>query len=383
MKRKILALAMSFSLAACMLSGCAEIGVTSIVPDEDETEEIAVAEEETEPDAGDSKEDADGYVADASGSRGNYNVKITLANFCADGEPGQNASLFFAEKVREYSEGTIEVEVHNNSEFGNAPEMAQLVKEGSIEACLVCEATLDQYDIRYALVPMPYLYDDYEHAYAVVDGPFREWVNDGTLEKQGLHDIGSWDYGFRNVTNSKHPIEHPSDIEGLTIRTPFEIQLIYTFEALGATVKQISFSELITAMQSGEMDGQENPISTIANNKLWDCNQKYVTMTRHQWESLNLIFNNDFWQGLTPSQREAIEKASKDASASMRSEVIATERDYIQVCKDNGMEVIEDIDKEEFREAVSSAYDSMAEYVGDKALVEKMLEITESVREQQ
>ncbi|MBR2099133.1 MAG: TRAP transporter substrate-binding protein DctP, partial [Firmicutes bacterium] len=147
-------------------------------------------------------------------------VIIRLGNFNANGEPGQAASLLFAEKANEYSNGSITVEVHNASEFGNAPEMAEQVSIGAIDACLVCEATLGEYDSRYHLVAMPYLYDDYAHAYRVVDGEFKEWVADGTLESKGIHDVGSWEYGFRSLTNSKVAIEHPDQIKGLLIRTP-------------------------------------------------------------------------------------------------------------------------------------------------------------------
>lgn len=307
-------------------------------------------------------------------------VTIILGNFCAEGEPGQNASLLFAEKAAEYSNGSVTVEVHNKSELGNAPEMAEQVSIGAIQACLVCEATLDKYDIRYALVPMPYMYDSYEMAYKVVDGPFKEWVNDGTLETKGLHDVGSWDYGFRNLTNSQRPVTKPEHVKGLKIRTPSEKQLTACMESLGADVQQVAFSELIPALKQKTVDGQENPISTIYNNSLWECEQHYLTMTKHQWESMNLIINNDFWNSLTDAQREAIQKASDEASQHMRDEVRSSEKDYIQKCKDKGMDVIEDIDIAEFQAAMGEAYRQMAEYVGDQALIDKMMEIRDSVK---
>lgn len=306
---------------------------------------------------------------------------VVLANFNADGEPGQNASLLFADRVAEYSNGSLYVEVHNKSELGNAQEMAESVSTGQIEACLICEATLDKYDIRYALVPMPYLYDSYEHAYAVVDGPFRDWVNDGTLESMGLHNVGTWDYGFRNITNSKRSIVHPSDVAGLKLRTPYEVQLIYGLESMGAVVTQVSFSELLTCLDQKTVDGQENPISTIYNNALWDHNQHYLTMSKHSWEAMNLIVNNNFWNSLTDDERSAIERASKDAQASMREEVQSSEEEYVQKCREKGMDVVYEIDKEEFRASMTDAYSRMAEYVGDQAMVDKMFEIVDEVRE--
>ena len=301
-------------------------------------------------------------------------VTIRLGNFNADGEPGQAASLKFAELANEYSNGSITVEVHNNSEFGNAPEMAEQVSIGAIEACLICEATLGEYDSRYHLVAMPYLYDGYDHAYRVVDGEFKEWVADGTLESKGIHDVGSWEYGFRSLTNSKVPVEHPDQVKGLLIRTPSEQQLIFCMEALGANVQQVAFSELIPALKQKTVDGQENPISTIYNNSLWECEQKYLTLTKH-------CINNKFWEKLTDGQREAIEKASAEASAFMRQTVQDSEADYLEKLAAEGMEIIE-VDIDEFRENMQYAYDKMVSTGAvTQEQVDRMMEIVENARQ--
>ena len=308
-------------------------------------------------------------------------VIIRLGNFNANGEPGQAASLLFADLANKYSNGTITVEVHNNSEFGNAPEMAEQVSIGAIEACLVCEATLGEYDSRYHLVAMPYLYDDYAHAYRVVDGEFKKWAADGTLESKGIHDVGSWEYGFRSLTNSKVAIEHPEQVKGLLIRTPSEQQLIFCMEALGANVQQVNFSELIPALKQKTVDGQENPISTIYNNSLWECEQKYLTLTKHEWESMNLCINNTFWEKLSDAQREAIEKASAEASAFMRKTVQDSEADYLKKLAAEGMQVIE-VNIDEFRANMQYAYDKMVSTGAvTQEQVDKMMEIVKNARQ--
>jgi tripartite ATP-independent transporter DctP family solute receptor len=308
-------------------------------------------------------------------------VIIRLGNFNANGEPGQAASLLFAELANKYSGGTVTVEVHNNSEFGNAPEMAEQVSIGAIEACLICEATLGEYDSRYHLVAMPYLYDGYDHAYRVVDGEFKKWVADGTLESKGIHDVGSWEYGFRSLTNSKVAIEHPDQVKGLLIRTPSEQQLIFCMEALGANVQQVNFSELIPALKQKTVDGQENPISTIYNNALWECEQKYLTLTKHEWESMNLCINNTFWEKLSAAQREAIEKASAEASAFMRKTVQDSEADYLKKLAEKGMKVIE-VDINEFRANMQYAYDKMVSTGAvTQEQVDRMMEIVKNARQ--
>ncbi|NLU33247.1 MAG: TRAP transporter substrate-binding protein [Clostridiaceae bacterium] len=257
-------------------------------------------------------------------------VKIILGHFGAPNEPVSKAAETFKQKVEELSGGAMTVEIHGNSELGNAPEMAEQTRIGAIQACLVSQGTLDKFDPRYALVTAPYVYSGYEHAYAVVDGPFAEWVSDGVLESKGLHNVGPWDYGFRNLTNSVREVKKPSDVAGLRIRTPQEVQKVACFETLGATVQQIAFNELISALKQGTVDGQENPISTIYNNSMWEANQKYLSLTRHTWESVNLTVCNSWWNSLTGEQQKIIEEASKVARDQMRQEVQSSEQDYIQ-----------------------------------------------------
>lgn len=303
-------------------------------------------------------------------------IVIQLGHFGAPGEPVTSAAETFKAKVEELSGGTMTVEIHGASELGNAKEMAEQTAMGAIQACLVSQGSLDKYDIRYALITAPYVYSGYEQAYAVVDGPFAQWVADGRLESKGLHNVGPWDYGFRNLTNSKREIKTPADVKGLKIRTPSEIQKVACFEALGADVQQVAFSELISALKQGTVDGQENPLSTIYNNSMWEANQKYLSLTRHTWEAVNLTLSNDFWTGLTDEQRSIIEQASAIARDQMRNEVQSSEQDYIQKLKDKGVTVTV-VDLAEFKAAMAPAWDRVAAYEGSAEDMAYFLKIVE------
>ena len=305
---------------------------------------------------------------------------IILGHFGAPNEPVTKAAETFKAKVEELSGGSITVEIHGASELGNAKEMAEQVAIGAIQACLVSQGTLDKYDIRYALITAPYVYSGYEQAYAVVDGPFAEWVADGTLESKGLHNIGPWDYGFRCLTNSKREVKHPEDVKGLKIRTPSEVQKVACFEALGADVQQIAFSELITALKQKTVDGQENPLSTIYNNSMWEANQIYLSLTRHTWEAVNLTVNNTFWEGLTDADRTLIEEAAAVARDQMREEVQASEQDYIQKLEAEGVTVTV-VDLAEFKAAMAPAWDKVAEYEGSAEDMAKFLQMVDDTAE--
>lgn len=303
-------------------------------------------------------------------------ITIVIGHFGAPNEPVTKAAEAFKAKVEELSGGTMIVDIHGASELGNAKEMVEQTAINAIQACLVSQGSLDKYDIRYALVTAPYLYSGYDHAYAVVDGPFADWVNDGTLEAKGLHNVGPWDYGFRCLTNSVREVKVPDDVKGLKIRTPSEVQKVACFEALGADVQQVAFSELISALKQGTVDGQENPLSTIYNNSMWDAEQKYLSLTRHTWEAVNLTFSNTFWNSLSAEQRTIIEQASAAARDQMRSEVQSGEQDYIQKLKDEGVTVTE-VDMEAFKEAMAPAWEKVAEYEGSEEDMTKFLKMVE------
>ena len=122
-------------------------------------------------------------------------------------------------------------------------------------------------------------------------------------------------------------------------------------------------------------------ISTIYNNSLWECEQKYLTLTKHEWESMNLCINNAFWEKLTDAQRKAIEKASAEASAFMRKTVQDSEADYLKKLADKGMKVIE-VNIDEFRANMQYAYDKMVSTGAvTQEQVDKMMEIIKNARQ--
>jgi len=298
------------------------------------------------------------------------------------GDPLGTAAQAFADKVAELSGGALTVDVREDSVLGNAKEMIEQTQQGLIEACLVSQGTLDKYDIRYAFVTAPYMFSGYEQAYAVVDGPFYDWVNDGTLEAAGLHNIGPWDYGFRMLTNSVREVKTPEDVEGLLIRTPSEVQKVACFEALGATVQPLAFSELLPALKQGTFDGQENPIATIVSFKMWEVNQKYVSLTRHTWESVNLVVNWDWWQGLTEEEQGWITEADVYARDLMRGMIQDAEAYYIGVLEENGV-LVTTVDLSLFKAKMGPAWEAVSEYAGDTdgSMLAKFLELVDSTEE--
>jgi TRAP-type transport system periplasmic protein len=305
-------------------------------------------------------------------------LEIKLGHFGKPDDPLSTAAQAFADKVTELSGGDITVEMFGNSVLGNAPVMIEQVQQGAIIA-LVSQGTLQAFDPRYYYVTSPYMFADSAQAFAVVDGPFAEWVSDGKLEESDIHNVGPWDYGFRNLTNSVRPVLTPDDVVGLKVRTPQEVQKLACFEALGAQAEPYAFSELPQALLQGLFDGQENPLATILALQVWDLNQKYVSLTHHTWESVNLAVNNTWWMGLTDAQRAQIEEASAYARDQMRALVAQAETDAVGILESHGVQV-DQVDTALFKAKMDPAWAKIAEAAGDtdRSMLNHFLELVAS-----
>ncbi|MCG8683677.1 MAG: TRAP transporter substrate-binding protein, partial [Desulfobacterales bacterium] len=170
-------------------------------------------------------------------------IVMRFGHYAAADHPGNLAALQFAENVEARTDGRIKVEVYPANELGSPPEMLEQNILGAIDMSLPTQGALDKYSKKFAVVMMPFVFNDYQHAYDVLDGPFQDWVAPD-IEEQGLVFLSNWEYGFRNLTNTVQPVNTPEDVVGLKIRTPPELQLQAAMEALGANVTKIAFPEL-------------------------------------------------------------------------------------------------------------------------------------------
>lgn len=292
-------------------------------------------------------------------------VTLRMAHFAAETHPGHVAAEQFAERVAERTGGAVEVELYPANELGSPPEQLEQTVLGAIDMNLPTHGGLDKYEKAFGTVMTPFAFRDYDHAHAVLDGPFTEWAAP-KLEDDNLVMLSHWEYGFRNLTNTKHPIESPEDVEGLTLRTPPEVQIVAAMEGLGANATQIAFPELPNALNQGVVDGQENPIGVIYHYKLDDF-QDHLALTRHVYNSMIHVVNKGSWERLTPEQQEIVREESAAAGALMRELVLAQEDKELAALEERGMKVTRP-DLSAFREKVmnSEAINRVAEYTGQE-----------------
>jgi TRAP-type transport system periplasmic protein len=289
-------------------------------------------------------------------------IELKLAHFAADAHPGNLASKMFAEGVFKRTKGQIKVIVYPNNALGSPPEVLDKNIAGSIDMSLPSHGQLGKYSKKFNCVMLPFIFKNYAQTDKVLDGPFIKWAA-GDLDKIGLVYLSTWEWGFRNMTNNIRPINNPEDVKGLKIRIAPEPPAQAAMEALGATTTVIGFNELQKALREGVVDGQENPISVIYSNKLYE-HQKYLTMDGHNYYAMVHVIRKKTWEKLTPEQKKIVKEESVKAGNWMRKTLRDAEADQINQLKKFGVQVTYP-DRARFRALMKPAYDRMKGIAGE------------------
>lgn len=300
-------------------------------------------------------------------------IEIKLAHYAEIGHPADLAANDFAAKVLERTKGAVKIVVYPANALGSPDEVLEQNILGTVDMSLPTQGHLSKYSQKFATVMLPFVFDSAEHAYKVLDGPFMEWAAPD-LEAQGLIFLSNWDWGFRNITNNLRPINTPEDVAGLKLRTPPEIQLQAAMEALGANVTQIAFSELIMSLKQGVVDGEENPLSVIYYNNLFEA-QDQLAITGHVYNSMVNVMSKTVWDTLSEEQQIIIREESVAAGNAMRVMMQTQETELIALLEEKGMTVTYP-DKALFKAKMQPAYDRIGEYAG-KENVELFIKMCE------
>jgi TRAP-type transport system periplasmic protein len=307
-------------------------------------------------------------------------LTLKLAHYAPITHPANQAALMMAKGVEERTHGEIKIKVYPANELGDGNEVLEQQMNGVIDISLPTQPMLDKYgkkgDKPFAVVMLPFVFKDIKHAWRVLDGPFAKWIAP-RFDELGLVHLANWEWGFRNLTNNKRPVFTPDDVKGLKIRTPGEIQLQKTMEALGADVQAINFKELPMALKQGVVDGQENPLSVIYHYKLYEV-QPYLALTNHVYNSMMCVISKRTWSKLTPDQQTILREEAQKAGQWFRDKQLAEDNDILQKLLSEGMKVTLP-NRAAFKAKMQYAYDAIGEYAGKDNVAKflKMVEETE------
>jgi len=239
-------------------------------------------------------------------------VKLKFAHTMSVNDTMQKGSLKFAELVKAKTNGEVEVEVFPASQLGNDKAIIQGARMGSMDIAMTGNPFYTGTEAALTVLDLPYLFKDFDHVYAVLDGPIGQQIG-GLLEKHGLKELGFMEIGFRNLTNSKRQVKGPGDFKGLKIRVTPNPAHVLAFKLLEAVPTPMPFGEVYMALKTGAVDGQENPITLIHGQKFYEV-QKYLSLTYHAYTTSHVTMNLKKYASLTPAQQKALAEAAHEAA---------------------------------------------------------------------
>ncbi len=303
-------------------------------------------------------------------------TELKLGHFGSENHPSHTAAKQFADNVAKRTNGEVTIALYPNNALGSPPEVLEQVVLGVVDMSLSGQDQLAKHARLFDAVAIPFSIDGYDHMDRVLDGPFKAWAAP-ELDKVGLVYLSSWEWGFRQITNSRHPILTPADVRGMKIRTPPAMSYQAAIEALGGNVQTIAFGELVMAMRQGVVDGQENPISVIYDLKLYES-QKYITIVNYLYSSMVHVVYKGTWDKLTPEQQKIIAEESDAARLLMRKLCRDGEQKQIEEMRSLGIQ-IDTPDLKPFRDSMGPAYAKISANIG-KENFDKWMEMANATR---
>lgn len=288
------------------------------------------------------------------------------------------AAKEFANRAMKYADGTLNITISGNGSLygGDTAAGIKQLSAGSLQMLILASSVYASFKPGFNVISVPYMFDD--------QAQLLDYLNSETgdalmksVDDIGITTVGKWTRSFREITNSKKPINSPDDLKGLVLRVPNNSLYVEFFKACGAVTTPMNFSEVYNALQLNTLDGQENPVDVPYSNKFYEV-QKYISFTNHMADAWVVGVNSKFFDSLTDEQKEAIQKAGEEVQQWNVNYMASQDKVALQTLIDNGMEAndISDEAKEQFIEISKSCYDTFKELIDDDELFDATAKFT-------
>jgi TRAP-type transport system periplasmic protein len=273
---------------------------------------------------------------------------ISVAFNSQQQNPQQLGADEFRQKLIATSGKHFLVDARAGNSLGSENIILAATQAGAVDVAVISGGVVSSVVPEMSVFDIPFLFRDSAHAKAVAQGPVGTAIAAKFADKK-LTLLAFGKQGFRNITNSKHPIRSPADVKGLKIRVIPNETYKMTFKALGAEVVPMEFPLVYAALRDGRLDGQENPVATIASSRFYEV-QKYLTLSGHFFAPIALVANRAMFEQLDPSEQELVMAAAKaGAEATWQAQLDVPK---LQDLRTGGMEVLETFDRQAFVDAV-------------------------------
>jgi TRAP-type transport system periplasmic protein len=265
-----------------------------------------------------------------------------------------NAVDAFAKEVEARTGGRHKIQNFYAGALGAERESIEAVQLGTLDVVMTSTGPLPNFVPEVAILDIPFLFRDYAHARAVLDGPIGQELL-AKFETKGLKALAWGENGFRHMTNSKHAVQGPGDLKGLKLRTMENPIHIQAYKGFGIIPTPMAITEVFTALQQGTVDGQENPLSVIQSQK-FDQVQKYLTLTGHVYSPAVILMSKAGFEKLSPADKQAFLDAAKEAVKANRARIDLDEKNGVEYLRSKGMQVLDNVDRSKFQETLAPVF---------------------------
>lgn len=344
MKKRVLALVLALSMVGASLAGCGSSSNDAATTGGDATATEAAATEETK--------------------------EITIAVPDPEASYIYQAAQEFANRAEEYSGGSLKFTISGNGSLygGDTAAGIKQLSAGSLQMLILATSVYASFEPGYNVISVPYMFDDQQQLLDYLNSDVgQELMN--RVSSMGIKTVGSWTRSFREVTNSKNPVNTPDDLKGMVLRVPNNSLYVEFFGACGAVTTPMNFSEVYNALQLNTLDGQENPVDVPYSNKFYEV-QKYISGTNHMADAWLVGMNSALFDSLSANQQEAITKAGQEVQQWNVEFMDKENETALQTLIDNGMEYndITDEGHDAFVAVSQSCYPKFKELISDDEL---------------
>ena len=293
---------------------------------------------------------------------GKYNIKLAHNLPATETSLYHQAALKFKELVEKNSNGQITVQIFPGAQLGSDMSVAKKVQSGAVEAEILTANKLGSFYPGMDLYALPFLLKDFDVAAKVFQQPIHQTVVKELEEKTGFKSLAFVGAGFRNITNSKHPVSKPADLKDLKIRVPKNKIEIAAFKALGANPVNIPGSELFSALQQGVVDGQDGSAEWAYAKKVYEV-QKYLSVTHHQLSTSTLMINARYFFSMPADMQKVLLDAGAETQVYWQEASKAADKSVIERFKSQGMEILYP-ELQPFIDRVQPVYTEFSDRVG-------------------
>jgi TRAP-type transport system periplasmic protein len=306
---------------------------------------------------------------------------IRVSNGINQEHPVGNGVAKMTSCLAEKSGGKMKLQAFWGGALGGDLQATQALRSGTQEMVVTSTSPLVGILPELGVFDLPFLFTNEKEADAILDGEVGKSISD-KLPGVGLVNLAYWENGFRNLTNSRKPVEKLEDFPGLKVRVMQNNIFLDTFRTVGTNAVPMAFQEVFPALETRAIDGQENPLVTIDTSKIYE-GQKYLSLTRHAYTPFVVLYSNALWDKLSADEQKALSECAIQGRDEQRKVSRDLSGKSLENLKKQGMIVneVSETEQKRIRDAVKPVYEKHAATIG-KDTVDRMLTALAKMRGQ-